>query len=78
MIDFKRRYFRVEEITGVENCIIEFDGTIWHIFRESPETIVHGKPQRKVLFAATSLSDCEQWVREHFPMEETLSHGSVA
>lgn len=74
MISFKRPYFRVEEIIGVENTIIEFDGTIWHIFRIFPEILEYGRPKREVLFAATSLSDCELWAQKHFLTDKAIDN----
>lgn len=73
MIGFRRPYFRIEEITGVQNTVIEFDGTLWHIFRTFPETLEYGRPKRKVLFVSTSLSDCERWAQDNLLADGTVT-----
>lgn len=70
MVGFNRRNFRTVEIfgDGVIDCLIEFDGFIWHVFQEHPKTIIYGKPEREVLFASTSLVDCEKWAQARLPI----------
>lgn len=70
MVGFNRRSFRVVEIIDVDNCIIEFDGTIWHVFQTYPGIIEYGQPKSEALFAATSLMECEKWAQARLPLEK--------
>lgn len=71
MVGFEKRSFRVWDVIGVDNCIIEFDGTVWHVFQLHPERIAYGQPEREALFAATSLTECQRWAQARLPLKKS-------